>query len=95
MKALERRQVLIELLCERRHDKIENLAFELNVNERTISGLMAGDFEWLLLFRKRIKLLWIRFDRRHGWLECCFLAFIQPLCNRGMYQCLLCCNKHC
>ena len=36
MKALERRQVLIELLCERRHDKIENLAFELNVNERTI-----------------------------------------------------------
>lgn len=36
MKALERRQVLIELLCERRHDKIENLAFELDVNERTI-----------------------------------------------------------
>ena len=85
MKALERRQVLIELLCERRHDKIENLAFELNVNERTISGLMAGDFEWLLLFRKRIKLLWIRFGRRHGWLECCFLAFIRALFCGSMH----------
>ena len=36
MKVLECRQVLIELLCERRHDKVENLAFKLNVNERTI-----------------------------------------------------------
>ena len=36
MKALERRQALIELLCERRHDKICNLAFEFGVNEKTI-----------------------------------------------------------
>ena len=36
MKALERRQALIELLCERRHDKIGNLAFEFGVNEKTI-----------------------------------------------------------
>ena len=36
MKALERRQALIELLCERRFEKIENLAFEFSVNECTI-----------------------------------------------------------
>ena len=36
MKALERGQALIELLCERRHDKIGNLAFEFGVNEKTI-----------------------------------------------------------
>ena len=36
MKALERRQLLLEVLCERRHDKIGNLAFELGVNEKTI-----------------------------------------------------------
>lgn len=36
MKALERRQELIETLCRRRHDKICNLAFEFGVSERTI-----------------------------------------------------------
>ena len=36
MNALERRQVLIELLCERRYDKMSNLAFELGVSRRTI-----------------------------------------------------------
>lgn len=36
MKATERRQALLELLCERRHEKIENLAFQFNVSERTI-----------------------------------------------------------
>ena len=37
MKTLERRQALIELLCERRCEKIDNLAFELGVSGRTIS----------------------------------------------------------
>ena len=36
MRAIERRQALIELLCERRFEKIENLAFEFSVNECTI-----------------------------------------------------------
>ena len=36
MKTLERRQALIELLCERRYDKVDNLAFELGVSWRTI-----------------------------------------------------------
>ena len=36
MKALERRQSLLELLCERRFEKIDNLAFEFSVNECTI-----------------------------------------------------------
>ncbi len=36
MKATERRQAIFEILCERRHEKIENLAFQFNVSERTI-----------------------------------------------------------
>ena len=36
MKALERRQAIIELLCERRYEKLSNLAFEFNVSWRTI-----------------------------------------------------------
>ena len=36
MKALERRQALIELLCECRYEKISNLAFEFGVSWRTI-----------------------------------------------------------
>lgn len=36
MKATERRQAILEALCERRQDKIENLAFEFDVTERTI-----------------------------------------------------------
>ena len=36
MKATERRQALLELVCERRFDKVENLAFEFGVSERTI-----------------------------------------------------------
>lgn len=32
----ERRQMIIETLCERRHDKIANLAFEFGVSERTM-----------------------------------------------------------
>lgn len=34
--ALERRQALFEVVCERRHDKIDNLAFEFVVDRRTI-----------------------------------------------------------
>ena len=36
MTSSERRQAILEALCERRHDKIENLAYEFNVSERTI-----------------------------------------------------------
>lgn len=36
MKATERRRDLLEALCRRRHDKIDNLAFEFGVSERTI-----------------------------------------------------------
>ena len=36
MTSSERRQAILEALCERRHDKIENLAYEFNVTERTI-----------------------------------------------------------
>lgn len=34
--AVERRQSILDLLCERRHESIENLAFEFNVSRRTI-----------------------------------------------------------
>ena len=34
-----------------------------------------------------------RIDRGHGWLECCFLAFVQSLYGRGSYQYLLWRNK--
>ena len=36
MNALERRQAILELLCERRFEKMENLAFEFSVHECTI-----------------------------------------------------------
>ena len=36
VKAAERREAIIEILCERRREKIANLAFEFNVSERTI-----------------------------------------------------------
>lgn len=36
VKATERRQKLLETLCRHRHDKIDNLAFEFCVSERTI-----------------------------------------------------------
>ena len=36
MTSSERRQAILEALCERRHDKIENLAYEFHVTERTI-----------------------------------------------------------
>ena len=36
MKATERRQAILELVCERRYEKVENLAFEFGVTERTI-----------------------------------------------------------
>ena len=36
MKALERRQALLEVMCERRFDKIENLAFQFGVHRNTI-----------------------------------------------------------
>lgn len=36
MKAIERRQAMLELLCERRHEKIENLAFEFGVCRKTV-----------------------------------------------------------
>ena len=34
--ALERRQEILEVLCERRRESVENLATEFGVNERTI-----------------------------------------------------------
>ena len=36
MNALERRQAIIELLCERRSETMENLAYEFSVTRRTI-----------------------------------------------------------
>ena len=36
MTSSERRQAILEALCRRRHDKIENLAYEFQVSERTI-----------------------------------------------------------
>ena len=36
MDAVERRQQLLELLCQRRKDTMQNLAAELGVSERTI-----------------------------------------------------------
>ena len=36
MRTTERRNAIMELLCERRYEKIENLAFEFSVNECTI-----------------------------------------------------------
>lgn len=36
MRATERRMAILEVLCERRHDSIANLACEFNVSERTI-----------------------------------------------------------
>lgn len=38
MKALERRQALLELLCERRYEKMANLAFEFGVSRQTIQN---------------------------------------------------------
>ena len=38
MTALERRQAILEVLCERRHDKVANLAFEFGVSTRTIKN---------------------------------------------------------
>ena len=34
--AIERRQRIVEILNERRFERVDNLAYELNVNERTI-----------------------------------------------------------
>lgn len=36
MKTLERRQAILEMLCERRYDTFENLAFEFSVSKMTI-----------------------------------------------------------
>ena len=36
MRASERRQQILEVLCQRRYEKAENLAFEFNVSKRTI-----------------------------------------------------------
>lgn len=36
MSPSERRQALLEVLCRRRHDTYDNLAFEFNVSRRTI-----------------------------------------------------------
>ncbi len=36
MKALERRQAILEVVCERRFEKIDNLAFEFGVHRNTI-----------------------------------------------------------
>ena len=38
MTALERRQAILEVLCERRHEKVANMAFEFNVTTRTIKN---------------------------------------------------------
>lgn len=37
MTASERREILFDILCVRREENIANLAFELNVSERTIA----------------------------------------------------------
>ena len=36
MNAMERRQAVLEALCERRHETLDNLAVEFNVSKRTI-----------------------------------------------------------
>lgn len=36
MRATERRQALLELMCERRQEKIDNLAYEFNVSRATV-----------------------------------------------------------
>ena len=36
MKTAERRMVLLNILCERRKDTVDNLAFELQVSKATI-----------------------------------------------------------
>lgn len=36
MKATERRQAILETMCSRRFDKVENLAFEFDVSRRTV-----------------------------------------------------------
>ena len=36
MRATERRQALLEIICERRHEKMDNLAFELGVSRKTV-----------------------------------------------------------
>ena len=43
--ALERRQEILEVLCERRHESVEKLATEFGVNERTI----RRDIEYMTL----------------------------------------------
>ena len=43
--ALERRQEILEVLCERRHETVENLATEFSVGERTI----RRDIEYMSL----------------------------------------------
>ncbi len=43
--ALERRQAILEVLCERKHDTVDNLATEFCVSERTI----RRDLEYLTL----------------------------------------------
>ena len=43
--ALERRQEILEVLCERRRESVENLATEFGVNERTI----RRDIEYMTL----------------------------------------------
>ena len=69
MDAVERRQQILELLCQRRKDTMQNLAAELGVSERTIrrdveiltrsyplrqsAAAMAAGSEW------RIGITWI------------------------------------
>jgi len=36
VRAIERRQAILELLCSRRYEKVNNLAFEFEVTEKTI-----------------------------------------------------------
>ncbi|MGI6702348.1 MAG: HTH domain-containing protein [Christensenellales bacterium] len=45
MRATERRMAILEALCKRRHDSVENLANEFNVSVRTIKY----DIEALIL----------------------------------------------
>ncbi len=47
MTALERRQAILELLCQRRHESRENLAFEFDVSKRTIEyDILALSIEY-------------------------------------------------
>lgn len=52
MRANERRMRLIEELCERKFDTIDNLAFELGVSRNTRAILIGAVFLKRIFFRR-------------------------------------------